>query len=96
MNVSTIAAIATPPGHGGIGIIKLSGPQSIDIALSIFMPKMITGSPGHGSENHSASFVPRSRYLYYGNVVDEDAETIIDEALFVVMRAPGLTLRKMS
>ncbi|MCD6586775.1 MAG: hypothetical protein J7K96_13540, partial [Desulfobacteraceae bacterium] len=36
MKVSTIAAIATPPGHGGIGIIKISGPDAIAIGLSVF------------------------------------------------------------
>jgi tRNA modification GTPase len=89
MEDSTIVAIATPPGHGGIGIIKISGPESIPIGLSIFRP--IAFSPGfaHRSSHLPVSFSPESRYLYYGNVIDSNNPArIIDEALFVVMRAP--------
>jgi len=32
----TIAAISTPAGNGGIGIVKLSGPESISIVLKFF------------------------------------------------------------
>lgn len=40
MNYSddTIAAIATPVGEGGIGIIRLSGKDAVDIADRIFLP----------------------------------------------------------
>lgn len=34
--MKTIVAIATPPGHGGIGIVRISGPQSLDIAKKMF------------------------------------------------------------
>ena len=37
-NDETIVAIATPPGQGGIGIIRLSGPASISIADQLFRP----------------------------------------------------------
>ena len=88
MKVSTIAAIATPPGHGGIGIIKISGPESIAIGLSVFRPIASSNDSNHLSGHRPGSFSPQSRYLYYGNVVNGDSERIIDEALFVVMRAP--------
>ena len=35
----TIVAIATPVGHGGIGIVRLSGPQALDIACSVLHRK---------------------------------------------------------
>jgi tRNA modification GTPase len=38
-NEATIAAIATPPGAGGIGIIRVSGPQSHAILQQLFQPK---------------------------------------------------------
>lgn len=81
MDNSTIAAISTPAGSGGIGIIKISGPKAIDIALTVFKPK----SPRKISEK--TRFL-KSRRLYYGHVVDADSDRIIDEALFVIMRAP--------
>jgi tRNA modification GTPase len=89
MEVSTIAAIATPPGHGGIGIIKISGPESISIGLSVFRPIVASKGSGVSSGAHqSVSFLPQSRHLYYGNIIDDTTGRIIDEALFVVMRAP--------
>ena len=88
MNASTIAAIATPPGHGGIGIVRLSGPQSLDIALSVFRIKRNAPFSDVDGKGSSGSFVPQSRYLYYGVVVDPDSLHVIDEALFTVMRAP--------
>ena len=58
MNDDTIAAISTPPGEGGIGIVRLSGPQSFAIARKIiFFPREIKE--------------PESHRLYYGYVVDK-------------------------
>jgi tRNA modification GTPase len=34
-NIDTIAAISTPPGRGGIGIVRLSGPQAASIAVQL-------------------------------------------------------------
>ena len=34
----TIAAIATPPGEGGIGVIRISGPDALNIAKDVFRP----------------------------------------------------------
>jgi tRNA modification GTPase len=34
-NRTTIAAIATPPGRGGVGVIRLSGPKSYEIAQAL-------------------------------------------------------------
>ncbi|RLB84796.1 MAG: tRNA uridine-5-carboxymethylaminomethyl(34) synthesis GTPase MnmE [Deltaproteobacteria bacterium] len=88
MKVSTIAAIATPSGHGGIGIIKISGPESIAIGLSVFRPIAASNNSNSHSGHRPSSFSPQSRYLYYGHIVDADSRRIIDEVLFVVMRAP--------
>ena len=77
MNDDTIAAISTPPGEGGIGIVRLSGPQSFAIARKIiFFPREIKE--------------PESHRLYYGYVVDPKDNSSIDEAL-VSLCAPGLT-----
>lgn len=49
MNQTTIAAIATPTGSGGIGMVRLSGPKSLEIAQQIFRPysgKDISGLSG--------------------------------------------------
>jgi len=90
MVASTIAAVSTPLGSGGIGIIKISGPCAIEIAQSIFV---------RGSSHTSDAAVHHkpiqgkteldSHRLVYGHIVDPDTKKIIDEVLFVVMRAPN-------
>ncbi|MGQ9497024.1 MAG: tRNA uridine-5-carboxymethylaminomethyl(34) synthesis GTPase MnmE [Desulfotomaculales bacterium] len=73
----TIAAIATPPGEGGIGIIRVSGPEALEIANRVFRAARARDW-AHG---------PGYR-MYYGHVVDAASGEIIDEALLSVMRAP--------
>lgn len=73
----TISAIATPPGEGGIGIVRLSGPQSVIIADKLFR-----------SRRGVAVTKMRSYTMHYGHVVDPSDGAVIDEALVVVMRAP--------
>ena len=72
----TIAAIATAPGQGGIGIIRISGPDSLKIANKIF-------SPFHKGEILDYPI----RTLIYGNILDGD--TIIDEVLLAYMKGPN-------
>ncbi|MDR1776701.1 MAG: tRNA uridine-5-carboxymethylaminomethyl(34) synthesis GTPase MnmE [Desulfovibrio sp.] len=71
----TIAAIATPPGAGGIGIARLSGPRAKDILARMFLPF----SP------HFENFHPWM--LYRGRVLDEGGEPF-DDALAVFMPGP--------
>lgn len=75
MLLDTIAAIATPLGEGGIGIVKISGPRSEDIALKLFRCK-----------NKNLPLL--SHYLYYGEVVDPESSLVLDEVLLVIMRKP--------
>ncbi len=70
----TIAAIATAPGNGGIGIIRISGPDAERILMKVFHPK--------GSGTHK----PESHRMIYGTLAD-NGETI-DECMAVMMRAP--------
>ena len=71
----TIAAIATAPGEGGIGIIRISGEKSLQVAESIF--KSVTGKL---IKDYN------TRTLIYGTVVD--GEKVIDEALVAYMKGP--------
>ncbi|MBN1613291.1 MAG: tRNA uridine-5-carboxymethylaminomethyl(34) synthesis GTPase MnmE [Deltaproteobacteria bacterium] len=72
----TIAAIATPPGTGGIGVIRVSGPRAEDIARLLFR-----------SSHHVRDF--KSRRLYHGDIVAAGQSTVIDEVLIVLMRKPN-------
>ena len=74
MENTTIAAISTAYGEAGIGIVRMSGPDALEILKKVFFSKS-------GKE---ISFDPR--HMYYGIVKDEDS--VIDEALAVYMNAP--------
>ena len=72
----TIAAIATAPGEGGIGIIRISGPKSLEVAEEIFFSmsgKKISEYP--------------ARTLIFGNIKDGDKK--IDEVLVAYMKGPN-------
>lgn len=73
----TIVAIATPPGVGAIGIVRLSGREAVSIASRLFRSRS-----GKKVEDF------QSFRMYLGVVVDPKTGKPIDEALCVVMRAP--------
>jgi tRNA modification GTPase len=71
----TIAAISTPPGENGIGIIRISGPLSLIIADNIFRAKNLKKASKH-----------RNYSLIYGHIYNRQGD--IDEVLLSVMRKP--------
>ncbi|PHR24650.1 MAG: tRNA uridine-5-carboxymethylaminomethyl(34) synthesis GTPase MnmE [Desulfotalea sp.] len=71
----TIAAISTPAGAGGIGIIRISGVQSLAILQFLFTPK-------------DSSCKYRSHQLYYGHIHHPEDGRILDEVMAVIMKAP--------
>jgi tRNA modification GTPase len=74
----TIAAISTPAGQGGIGIVRLSGKDAINIAEKIFR------SP----KKHKIS-KSQSHRILYGHIVAPGSKELVDEVLISVMRAPN-------
>ncbi len=76
MKPETIAAIATPPGQAGIGIVRLSGPQALAIATRLFRPRVPRPGP-----------FPSHRLLL-GQIIAPDDGQVIDEVLLAYMRAP--------
>lgn len=77
----TIAAISTATGNGGIGIVRLSGSEAVEICDKIFVsPK---GKKLSQQKSHT---------IHFGNIVYEGK--IIDEVLVSVMRAPNTYTRE--
>lgn len=72
----TIAAIATPAGEGGVGIVRVSGPDAERIAAMLFVRD--EGKNGR----------LKSHMLHYGTVRDPKTDKILDQALLTVMRKP--------
>ena len=71
----TIAAISTPFGESGIGIVRMSGPLAEPIAQKIFKPK-----------KRFARFIPH--HFHYGEIIDPQSGHPIDEVLLVLMKSP--------
>ena len=74
MSTDTIAAIATPPGSGGIGIVRISGPEAERVLGAVFHP---AGAGAWPMESHR---------LTLGVLHDGERET--DRCMAVMMRAP--------
>jgi tRNA modification GTPase len=71
-NEDTIVALATPNGVGAIGVIRLSGPDAINIANKVFKGKDLTQQTSHT--------------LHYGSIVDD--ELVLDEVVASLFVAP--------
>lgn len=71
-NQDTIIALSTPPGSGAIGVIRLSGPEAINITNSVFGGKDLAKQASHT--------------LHFGLIKDE--EIIIDEVVAGLYVAP--------
>jgi tRNA modification GTPase len=68
----TIAAVATPAGSGGVGVVRLSGPNAMSIAAGLFRGAPLTEAPTHS--------------LHHGTL--HDGETLLDDAVAAVFRSP--------
>lgn len=76
MKTDTIAAIATAMSNSGIGIVRISGDEALEVADRIFRPKK-------GSRKVSDM---ETHTIHYGYVVDGDE--VIDEVMLLIMKAP--------
>lgn len=91
----TIAAIATPPGEGGIGIIRISGANALPILEKLFtrVTKKYTRDEGCDSflpeaAGETVSTPIKSRQFHYGYIADPDTGDLIDEVMAVYMKGP--------
>lgn len=73
---TTIAAISTAMSASGIGIVRMSGPESMDVISRIYRSK-------NGGKNIKDV---KSHTIHYGYIFD--GEEVVDEVLVMVMRAP--------
>lgn len=78
----TIVAISTPPGEGGISIVRLSGEQAVAIADKVYRM-------GRKSLKKQESHT-----IHYGHIMDPDTQEVIDEVMVSVMRSPKTYTRE--
>ncbi len=81
MMTDTIAAIATPYGSGGIGVIRMSGPDAFKIAAQLFSKtKRFTLDDQTELQTHR---------VYHGFIQDYETREVIDEILLMPMKSPS-------
>ncbi|OGR22182.1 MAG: tRNA uridine-5-carboxymethylaminomethyl(34) synthesis GTPase MnmE [Desulfobacterales bacterium RIFOXYA12_FULL_46_15] len=76
----TITAIATPFGSGGIGVIRISGPDAFSIASKLFSKRKSRFEISEDFESHK---------VYHGYIFDHQALAVIDEVLLIFMKGPS-------
>lgn len=82
IDFDTIAAISTPPGEGGIGIVRLSGDEALKIAEKVYRQgnKRLSDQPSHT--------------IHYGNLFNPKTDEKIDEVMVTIMKAPKTYTRE--
>lgn len=73
-NKATIAALSTPPGIGAIGLIRMSGPNAMEIISSLFSNQSLIKAKGKG--------------VFFGKISDLEGK-IIDEVIVSIFRSPN-------
>lgn len=80
-DADTIAAISTPPGEGGVGIVRVSGPHAIPIAARIFV------------SSRGLDIQTQRQRVFHGQILDSQRH-VLDEVLLHLMRAPHTYTRE--
>lgn len=81
MDLDTITSISTPMGEGAIGIVRLSGPQAVEIADKLYKGE------------HLLNDVP-SHTINYGHIIDPESKEVVEEVMVSVLRAPKTFTRE--
>ncbi|MCJ0940510.1 tRNA uridine-5-carboxymethylaminomethyl(34) synthesis GTPase MnmE [Mammaliicoccus sciuri] len=81
MDLDTITSISTPMGEGAIAIVRLSGPDALNIANRIYKgKKQITEVASHT--------------INYGHIIDPETDEVVEEVMVAVMKAPKTFTRE--
>ncbi|TKJ30250.1 MAG: tRNA uridine-5-carboxymethylaminomethyl(34) synthesis GTPase MnmE [Chloroflexi bacterium B3_Chlor] len=83
----TITAISSPIGEGGIGIVKMSGPEVLLTLQKVFLPS-------RARPEGDGPWQPVSHHLYHGHIVDPESQEVVDEVLVSYMKAPRTYTRQ--
>jgi len=81
----TIAAISTPIGESGIGIVRISGPKALKIAQKVFRDKNLNKTKIKNFLSHT---------VHYGFVINPENGEKIDEVILVLMKKPQTYTRE--
>ncbi|MDD3471742.1 MAG: tRNA uridine-5-carboxymethylaminomethyl(34) synthesis GTPase MnmE [Syntrophaceae bacterium] len=73
----TIVALSSAPGRSGVGVIRISGPATLDIIFTVFKSKYLS----------DISF--KDRHATYGLLIDPDTSSVIDDGIAIFMEGPA-------
>ncbi|WP_368862921.1 tRNA uridine-5-carboxymethylaminomethyl(34) synthesis GTPase MnmE [Staphylococcus hominis] len=81
MDFDTITSISTPMGEGAIGIVRLSGPEAVEIGDKLYKgKKKLKDVPSHT--------------INYGHIIDSETDEVVEEVMISVLRAPKTFTRE--
>lgn len=81
MDFDTITSISTPMGEGAIGIVRLSGPEAVEIGDKLYKgKKKLKDVPSHT--------------INYGHIIDPETQEVVEEVMISVLRAPKTFTRE--
>lgn len=81
MDFDTITSISTPMGEGAIGIVRLSGPEAVEIGDKLYKgKKKLKDVPSHT--------------INYGHIIDPETDEVVEEVMISVLRAPKTFTRE--
>jgi len=81
MDYDTITSISTPMGEGAIGIVRLSGPEAVEIGDKLYKgKKKLKDVPSHT--------------INYGHIIDPETDEVVEEVMISVLRAPKTFTRE--
>jgi len=83
--IDTIAAISTPIGESGIGIVRISGPKTLEIAQEVFRDKNLNKTKIKDFFSHT---------VHYGFVIDPENGEKVDEVILALMKKPQTYTRE--
>ena len=81
MDFDTITSISTPMGEGAIGIVRLSGPEAVEIGDKLYKgKKKLKDVPSHT--------------INYGHIIDFETDEVVEEVMISVLCAPKTFTRE--
>lgn len=81
MDFDTITSISTPMGEGAIGIVRLSGPEAVEIGDKLYKgKKKLKDVPSHT--------------INYGHIIDPETDEVVEEVMISVLHAPKTFTRE--
>jgi len=86
MEKKTIYALSTPPGRGGIGVIRVSGPDALDV-----YSQMVRVGTGAGVKGKQKEVLPEPWKMRRCSIVHPESQEVLDEGMAVFFRGPSPT-----